>query len=111
MVGIYGVVSYSVAQRRQEIGIRLALGAPPAQVVALIVRQGLAPVLAGIALGTMAALGATRGMQELLIGVSPLDPLTFVAVPAFLLLVAFLAGWTPARRAAGVDPTSALRAE
>jgi putative ABC transport system permease protein len=111
MVGIYGVVAYSVAQRRQEIGIRLALGAPPARVVALIVRQGLVPVLVGIALGTAAALGATRGLQQLLIGVSPLDPLTFAAVPALLLLVAFFAGWTPARRAAGVDPTSALRAE
>jgi putative ABC transport system permease protein len=110
-VGIYGVMAYSVARRTQEIGIRLALGAQPSAVLALVVRQGMAPALLGIALGIVCALGATRGLQELLLGVSPLDPLTFASVPAFLFLVAVFASWLPARRAIAIDPASTLRAE
>ena len=103
-IGIYGVMAYSVAQRTQEIGIRLALGALPTEVLRMVMRQGMAPALAGIALGIAVALGASRGLGELLIDVSPLDPLTFASVPAFLFAVALFASWVPARRATTIDP-------
>ena len=86
-VGVHGVLSYAVAQRTREIGIRMALGAQPSGVLRLIVGEGLALAAAGAALGTLAAFGLARWMGSLLFGVSPTDPLTFVAVPAVLTLV------------------------
>jgi putative ABC transport system permease protein len=110
-VGLYGTLSYSVAQRGREIGIRLALGAVPADVVRLVVRQGMLPAVLGLLLGIPAALGAGQALGALLIGVSPADPLTFAAVVLFLCAVALAASWAPARRAAQTDPGIALRAE
>ena len=110
-VGIYGVVAYSVAQRTREIGIRMALGAAASDAVLLVMRQGLAPVLLGTALGMVGALAASRLIRGALYGGSGLDPVTFVAVPLVLVGVAMLATWIPARRAASVDPTLALRQE
>ncbi|HKV34840.1 MAG TPA: ABC transporter permease [Pyrinomonadaceae bacterium] len=109
--GIYGVISYSVAQRRQEIGIRLALGAGPARVFRLILVQGLKLVSVGLLLGLAVALGLTRVMRSLLFGITPNDPFTFVIVSALLILVTLLASGIPARRAAEVNPLVALRNE
>ena len=111
VVGIYGVLSYSVSRRQHEIGIRLALGAERAGVLGLVVREGMGLALAGLALGTGLALLLTRLMTSLLYGVGPLDPLTFLAVPALLGLCALAATCIPALRASGVPPTEALRAE
>jgi putative ABC transport system permease protein len=111
VVGVYSVKSYLVARRTREIGIRMALGAQPSGVLRLIVGEGLALAAAGAALGTVAAFGLTRWMGSLLFSVSPTDPLTFVAVPAVLTVVALTASYLPARRATRVDPVSALRAE
>ena len=108
-VGIYGVVSYSVAQRRHEIGIRLALGAQPREVLRLMLRQGLVLCLGGVALGALAALGLTRLLAGLLFGVSATDPWTFAAVTLFLIGVALLASYLPARAATRVDPIQTLR--
>jgi putative ABC transport system permease protein len=110
-VGIYGVVSYSVAQRTSEIGIRIALGAQGADVMRLILRRGLAQALTGVALGAAAALALTRLMKGFLFGVGATDPLTFIAVSFLLTLVALVACWIPARRATKVDPMVALRYE
>ncbi|MGH7528828.1 MAG: ABC transporter permease, partial [Gemmatimonadales bacterium] len=110
-VGIYGVLSYAVAQRTREIGVRIALGAQPADVLRLVVRQGMHPVVLGLILGLVAALGATRLMQRLLYGISPGDPATLVTIAVVLTGVAVLASYIPARRAARVDPTVALRNE
>ena len=111
IVGIYGVISYSVKQRTHEIGIRMALGAEPAQVMRLILAHGLKLAVMGVAIGTGAALGLTRLMSSLLFGVSATDPATFAGV-AFLLVIAALgACWVPARRAMRVDPMEALRFE
>src|SRR5215208_4568871 len=110
-VGIYGVMAYSVAQRTREIGIRVALGAARAQVMGMVLRQGLRLAALGTALGLAGALGAARLVRGLLYGASATDPLTFVGVPTLLLAVAFLAVFIPARRAAGVDPMRALRSE
>ncbi|HEU4563113.1 MAG TPA: ABC transporter permease [Gemmatimonadaceae bacterium] len=110
-VGIYGVTSYAVAQRTREIGVRMALGAHPGDVLRLVVRQGMAPVLLGLAAGLVAALAATRVMRTLLFGVSAGDPLTFGAITIVLGAIALLAAVLPARRAARVDPIEALRAE
>jgi putative ABC transport system permease protein len=110
-VGLYGVMSYSVAQRTKEIGIRMALGARRPDVVALVVKQGMALVLMGIAAGTTLALGMTRLISGMLFGITATDPLTFAAVVALLGAVAFLANYLPARRAASVDPMVALRYE
>ncbi len=110
-VGLYGVMAYSVAQRAQEIGIRIALGASRADVLRLVVGQGLRLVALGLALGLMAAMAATQLMKKLLFEVSATDPATFIGVAALLVLVALLACWIPARRAAKVDPITALRFE
>jgi predicted permease len=110
-VGVFGVISYSVTQRTNEIGIRMALGAMQKDVLAMIVGQGSKIAFAGIALGLAAALLLTRGMQGLLFGVSPFDPITLASVAALLVFVALLACYLPARRAAQVDPMVALRHE
>ena len=110
-IGIYGVIAYGVAQRTREIGIRLALGASTADVRRLVVRQGMMPVLLGVAAGVVGALLLTRLMTGLLYGVSATDPLTYAAVAAFLAAVALVASWLPARRATRVQPTIALRQE
>lgn len=110
-VGIYGVVSYTVARRTREIGIRMALGAGRARVSALMVLEGAAPALLGAALGTAAAVAGGGWLREVLFRVSPTDVLTLVTVPALLVGVALLASWLPARRASRVPPTEALREE
>ncbi len=111
IIGIYGVMSYGVSQRRREIGIRLALGAQQAMLKRMFVRHGLALTGIGVAIGLAAAVGLTRLMSSLLFGISPLDPLTYVAVPIVLGTAAVLASYLPACRAAKVDPVEALRAE
>jgi len=110
-IGLYGVISYSVAQRTRELGIRIALGAQRSDVLRLILRQGMALVAAGIVFGIAASIGLTRLMVTLLYGVSATDPLTFLILSIALLSVAFIACWLPARRASGVDPIVALRAD
>jgi putative ABC transport system permease protein len=108
-VGLYGVISCSVAQRTREIGIRMALGARGGDVVRMVVRRGLALAAIGLALGLAAALAVTRLLSSLLFSVRPTDPLTFVSLAALLLAVAGVASFLPARRAARVDPIEALR--
>jgi predicted permease len=109
--GTYGVVSYAVARRRAEIGIRLALGAGRARVLLLVLRQGMAPVLVGLVAGALAALGIGTYVASMLFEVSPHDPLAFAITSAVLLAVSALACWIPARRAAGVNPLDAIRYE
>jgi hypothetical protein len=108
-VGLYGLLAFGVAQRRREIGVRLALGATRHEVLGLVVRQGMTLTLAGLALGVAGAVGATRLMRGLLYRTVPLDPVTFASVPVILAGVALLACYLPARRAAGVEPMAALR--
>ncbi|HJR59602.1 MAG TPA: ABC transporter permease [Vicinamibacterales bacterium] len=110
-IGVYGLISYSVAQRTREIGIRVALGARPAQVMGPIVREGLVLALLGVSLGLAGALAATKVLAAFLFGVDATDPLTFAAVAALLLIVALLASYIPSRRALKIDPLTALRAE
>ncbi len=109
--GLYGVVSYSVAQRRHEIGVRMALGAPHAQVVRLVVMQGMKLTLSGLALGLAAALGIGRLLSNLLFQVSPQDPAILVGVCVVFVAIALAASYAPARRAAATDPLEALRCE
>jgi putative ABC transport system permease protein len=111
LIGIYGVVSYVVSQRTREIGVRMALGASGASVRRMVVRQGVGLAAIGIVAGLVIAFWASRLMDSLLYGVSARDPVTYGLVAVTLLAVAALASWLPARRAAGVDPTTALRQE
>ena len=110
-VGIYGVIAYSTAQRTHEIGVRVALGATRVAVLHMVLRDGLRIGALGIVIGIAAAASTTRLLSGLLFGISPHDPLTFVALPAGVLLVAVLASVIPARRALAVEPITALRAE
>ena len=111
VVGIYGVVSYSVAQRRQEIGVRVALGAQPSDVFRLVVRQGAFLATAGVAIGLLASWLLTPVLRSWLYEIEPGDPLTFIGVAAILVAIALLATAVPARRATKVDPVLAMRAE
>jgi putative ABC transport system permease protein len=110
-IGIYGVMSYSVAQRSHEIGIRMALGAGRGQVLAIVLGNGLRLVLAGVGIGAAGALVLTRFMSAFLFGISASDPLTFLAISLFLTGIALLATFVPARRAMRLDPIKALRYE
>jgi predicted lysophospholipase L1 biosynthesis ABC-type transport system permease subunit len=110
-VGIYGVISYAVSQRTREIGVRMALGAHPGDVLRLILGEGLKLVLAGAALGTAFALIATRFISTMIYGVSATDPLIFLSVVTLLVMVSLAACYVPARRAMRVDPMVALRYE
>jgi ABC-type antimicrobial peptide transport system permease subunit len=110
-IGIYGLMAYSVEQRTQEIGIRLALGAQMSQVLKMVVTQGMVLALAGVAIGLAAAFGLARLITAFLFGVTAKDPVVFAGVPILLTAIAFLAVWLPARRASRVDPLVALRYE
>jgi ABC-type antimicrobial peptide transport system permease subunit len=111
IVGIYGVIAYSVSQRTREIGIRMALGAQRKALVGMFVRQGLWLTGVGILCGLVTAFAVMRLMASLLFKVSPVDPVTYGAVTLGVLVTAYLACYLPSRRAAGVDPVDALRAE
>ena len=111
IIGIYGVISYAVSQRKREIGIRLALGAQQRELKRLFVHSGLALAGIGVAIGLLASVALMRLMKSLLFGISPLDPLTYLAVPLVLVAAAALASYLPARRAAAVDPVEALKTE
>ena len=110
-IGLYGLMAYSVTQRRNEIGIRMALGATREDVLRLILRQGSRLALAGIAIGVIASVAATRVLASMLFAVTPKDPETFLGVALLLVAVALGACYVPARRAAKVDPMVALRYE
>jgi ABC-type antimicrobial peptide transport system permease subunit len=110
-VGIYGVISYAVAQRTRELGVRMALGATRGQVLGLVLGQGLRLAVAGVAIGIVAALALSRVVASLLYGVSATDLATFAGVPVALALIAMLATLVPARRATRVDPVVAMRTE
>ena len=110
LVGVYGVISYSVSQRTQEIGIRMALGAQPGSILGLVLRQGVVIVCAGLAIGILCALASSKLVGKFLV-VSGSDPLTYVSVSAVLTLVALAACYLPARRSTKVNPVVALRQE
>jgi predicted permease len=111
VVGVYGVVSYAATQRTQELGIRMALGASPRQILSLLLKQGIRLVTAGLLFGLAGAWALTRAMSSMLVGISPSDPLTYLSVSALLSSITLLACWIPARRAMRVDPMVALRYE
>jgi predicted permease len=110
-IGIYGVLAYSITQRTQEIGIRMALGADRASIRNLIVKQGMLLTVTGVFIGVGAAFGLTRLIAGFLFGVRAWDPVVFVLVPVLLMIVALIASWTPARRAASLEPIESLRFE
>jgi ABC-type antimicrobial peptide transport system permease subunit len=110
-VGLYGVLAFTVARRTSEIGVRMALGARRSDVRRMVVRQGMGIVAVALGLGVLGALAGGRLLASLLFGVSPADPVTYTTVVGVLLVVALVACWVPARRASGVDPAEALRAE
>jgi len=110
-VGLYGVLATSVRQRTAEIGVRMALGAAPSRIFRLMVGKGLYLSAIGIGIGLLAAFGLTRVLASMLVEVRPTDPITFISVAGLFLVIAFLASWLPAVRAAGLDPTTALRNE
>ena len=110
-IGIYGVLSYAVAQRTREIGIRVALGAERRQVVGIVMRQGALLVVIGLSLGLIGAVALTRYVSGMLFGITPLDAYTYVSVAAAFAALALLACFVPARRAARLDPLAALRNE
>jgi putative ABC transport system permease protein len=109
--GIYAMLAFTVAERRREIGVRVALGADRRTIAALVLREGFTVSVAGIAAGSVAALAVTRVLEGLLFEVDPADPITFAIVTAGLLLVALLACYLPARQATKVDPVTVLRVE
>ena len=109
VVGIYGVLAYSVAQRRQELGIRMALGAEKADILRLVVRQGLGLTVIGIVVGLIAAFAASLLMSSQLYSIKPYDPVTFLLAPIVFIAIGALASYFPARRATQVPPTEALR--
>lgn len=111
MIGLYGTMAYSVTRKTHEIGIRMALGAKPADVLVMVIRQGITLTSLGVAIGIVAALGVTRLVSSVIYGVKPYDPVTFATVAVLLMAVAFLACYIPARRAMRVDPMLALRYE
>jgi ABC-type antimicrobial peptide transport system permease subunit len=111
VIGIYGVLSYSVSQRRAEFGIRMALGAQPRDILTMVLRQGLRLVVWGIGLGLLAALALMRLLSSQLVGVTPTDPFIFGLVALLLSAIALLACYRPARRATRVDPLAAFRCQ
>ena len=111
IIGIYGVMSYAVSQRTREMGIRLALGAEARQLKRMFVGNGLVLAGAGVVIGLAAAAGLTRLMKSLLFGISTLDPVIYITLPALLVAAALLASYLPARRASRIDPSEALRLE
>jgi ABC-type antimicrobial peptide transport system permease subunit len=111
IIGIYGVISYSVSQRTREIGIRLALGAQRSSLRWMFVRSALILTAIGMAIGLAAATALTQSLRSLLFGITPLDPLTYGTVPFILAGAALLASYLPARRASAIDPVETLRAE
>lgn len=110
-IGIYGLMAYSVAQRTQEMGIRMALGADRFAIRNLVVWSGMRLTLIGVGVGIVAALGLTRFIASFLFGVKPWDPVVFITIPVVLAAVALFAVWLPAERASKADPMQALRAE
>ncbi|MFI5230124.1 MAG: FtsX-like permease family protein, partial [Gemmatimonadales bacterium] len=110
-IGVYGLLSFSVGQRQQEIGVRMALGAQPRSVMTLVLRNGMRLVVAGILVGAVVSLASARVLGALLFELSPTDPPTFALVAALLAVIGVMACWIPARRAARVDPAISLKTE
>ncbi len=110
-IGLYGVLSYVVAERTQEIGVRMALGAKAKQIQRMVVAQGVRVVILGVIIGVVVAGGTTRALGSLLFGIEPLDIVTFIAMSSAMLAIGLLASYLPARRASNVDPIQSLRNE